>query len=69
MTFDVSTIPEILFNWAEADRNHRGVVFAKSKVFRPERIGELVTALEELWIAERNADWTNRVYFLKKAVK
>lgn len=67
VTFDVSTIPEILFNWAEANHDHGGVVFANSKVFRPDRIGELVTALEELWLAEKNLDWSNRVVFLKKA--
>lgn len=66
VTFEVSTIPEVLSNWAETNRDHHGIIFASSKIFRTDRIGDLVTALEELWLAERNTDWTNRVVFLKR---
>jgi hypothetical protein len=65
VTYDRRTIPPLLKAWAEANRNHGGVIFVDEKTISPADIGALVHALAQLARETRNMDWTNRVSFLR----
>jgi hypothetical protein len=65
VTYDRRTIPPLLKAWAEANRNHGGVIFVDEKTISPADIGGLVRALAKLSRETRNLDWTNRVCFLR----
>lgn len=64
VTFDLRTIPVLLRTWSESDTAHGGIVFAHSRSFALDDIGGLVHALIDLWDAEGELDWTDRVVFL-----
>jgi hypothetical protein len=66
VTFDQSSIPGILKNWAEQGIAHGGVVLIDNRTYRQNDIGGLVKALENLWKLDHGVDWTNRVSFLMK---
>ena len=66
VTYDRRTIPPLLKIWAEAGKDHGGVVFVDEKTISPADIGALVTALKELAVETAGWDWTNRVCFLKR---
>jgi len=65
-TYDRRTIPPLLKTWAEAARNHGGVIFVDEKTISPANIGGLVLALDALAQEAGAWDWTNRVCFLQK---
>jgi len=67
VTYDRSTIPPLLKIWAEAGREHGGVIFVDEKTIAPSDIGGLVRALHELAREHGKADWTNAVWFLRRA--
>ena len=64
VTYDRRTIPLLLKAWAEADRDHGGVIFVDEKTISPADIGGLVRALTKLAKENGNLGWTNRVCFL-----
>ena len=66
VSYDQRTIRPLLKDWAEQAIDHAGVVFVDTKTIAPQDIGALVGALSQLWKEERQADWTNRVVFLRK---
>jgi hypothetical protein len=65
-TYDRRTIPPLLKQWAEAERQHGGVIFIDEKTISPADIGGLARALAEL-VKETGAwDWADRVVFLRR---
>jgi hypothetical protein len=64
VTYDLQTIPSILKTWSEQNKAHGGIVFIDEKTLRPNDIGGLVLALEKLWLAEGDRDWTNVSVYL-----
>lgn len=66
VTYDRRTIPPLLKNWAEEEREHGGVVFVDEKTISPADIGGLVRALTRLSKETGRWDWTNRIYFLRR---
>lgn len=67
VSFDVSTIPNILSDWTVTGRSHSGVVFISHRTMMSSNVGAMVLALELLWKEERDSDWTNRVRFLQSS--
>jgi hypothetical protein len=66
VTYDRRTIPPLLKTWAEAGREHGGVVFIDEKTISPADIGGQVRALSNLVREAAKWDWTNRVCFLHR---
>lgn len=66
VTYDRSTIPRLLKNWAEEGRTHGGVIFIDEKTVSPADIGGLVRALSEIYRETAKWDWTDRVLFLRR---
>jgi hypothetical protein len=67
VTYDRRTIAPLLKGWAESGTDHGGVVFVDDRTYAPNDIGGLVRGLEELWMAQKDLDWNNRVVFLIRA--
>ena len=67
ITYDRRTIPPLLKRWAEEGRQHGGVIFVDEKTIPPSDIGGLVRALGRLFKETRKWEWTDRIYFLRKA--
>ena len=67
VTYDRRTIPPLLKRWAEEGRQHGGVIFVDEKTIPPSDIGGLVRAIGRLLKETRKWDWTDRIYFLRKA--
>lgn len=66
VTYDRKTIPPLLKRWAEAGRNHGGVVFVDDKLIPASDLGGLIRALAGLAWESAQWDWTNRVGFLRR---
>jgi hypothetical protein len=66
VTYDRRTIPPLLKTWAEAGRQHGGVIFVDEKTLSPADIGGQVGALIQLLRETGKWDWTDRVYFLRR---
>jgi hypothetical protein len=66
VTYDLKTIPPLLKAWAEAGRDHGGVIFVDNKTIPSSDFGGLIHALQELWLAAGKSDWTNQVCFLRR---
>lgn len=66
VTYDRRTIPLLLKAWADAGRNHGGVIFVDDKTIRPSQLGALVRALAQLYRQAQGWDWQNRVCFLQQ---
>ena len=67
VTDDLRTIPDLLRQWAEAERPHDGVVFADENTVRPDQPGAVAAALAALTDEIGMADTTNLVRFLRPA--
>jgi hypothetical protein len=65
VTYDRRTIPPLLKGWAEAGRQHGGVIFVDEKTISPSDVGGLVRALFHLIGQTRTWDWTDRVCYLR----
>jgi len=65
VTYDRRTIPPLLKSWAEAGRDHVGVIFVDEKSISPADIGGLVRGLDTLVKEAGRWDWTNRICFLR----
>jgi hypothetical protein len=66
VTYDRRTIPLLLKTWAEAGRNHGGVIFVDEKTIPPSDIGGLVRAISKLSNEVATLDWTSRICFLHR---
>jgi hypothetical protein len=66
VTFDVSTIPDILSEMAATGADHSGVVFISRRTFVSSDVGGITASLQELWKAEHATDWRNRIWFLRR---
>jgi hypothetical protein len=66
VTYDRKTIPPLLKTWAEAGRDHGGVIFADEKTISPSDIGGLIRALQKLFQETARWNWTNRICFLRR---
>jgi|SRR5947199_7537490 len=65
-TFDRRTIPLLLKAWAEAGRDHGGVIFIDERTISPADIGGQVRALSNLVRECGKWDWNNRICFLQR---
>jgi hypothetical protein len=65
VTYDVTTIRPLVRDWTAAGLTHEGVIFVQEKTIRSQDFGRLVRAIEWLWDTEHQANWTNRVHFLR----
>ena len=65
VTYDQKTILPVLVQWGHIGTDHAGVVFIDDRSIASNNIGALVRALTLLWDSRVNADWTNRVEFLR----
>ena len=66
VTYDRRTIPPLLKSWAEAGRQHGGVILVDEKSISPADVGGLVYALAQLFRQAGKWDWTDRVVFLRR---
>lgn len=64
VSFDVSTIPNLLREFAEAGRRHAGVLLVSAKSFSPTDVGPLARAIESA--CDRYEDLGGRVLFLAR---
>ena len=69
VTYDRKTIPPVLKAWAEAGREHGGVIFVDEKTIAPSDRGGLVRALQKLVREVSKADLSNAVIFLRRENK
>ena len=66
VTYDRRTIPPLLKVWAEAGRDHGGIIFIDDKTISLADIGGQVRALSNLTKIAAKWDWTNRICFLQR---
>jgi hypothetical protein len=66
VTYDCKTVPLLLKVWAEAGRDHRGVIFVDNTTIPSSDFGGLIRALRLLCQESADWDWTNRVCFLRR---
>lgn len=66
VTFDVSTIPPILQEWAESDRSHHGVVFIDERTIASNDFGAIARSLVRLHKMAGNEEWIDRITFIDK---
>ena len=66
VTYDRKTIPPLLKTWAEAGRDHGGIVFVDDKTIPSSDFGGLIRALQKLFQETAKWDWRNRVCFLRR---
>ena len=67
VTYDQATIIPLLRDWAEQGIAHSGVIFIDDRTIPQSNIGGIVRALVELWEAEKNSPWRDRVIYLTRA--
>ena len=67
VTYDQKTIPPLLSAWAATGEEHGGVLFVDNRTIAPSDIGALVLALIEQWDEGSGWDWTNRIWFVRRA--
>jgi Domain of unknown function (DUF5615) len=66
VTYDRKTIPPLLKMWAEAGRDHGGVIFVDDKTIPASNFGGLIRALQKLFQESAKWDWKNRICFLRR---
>ncbi len=67
VTFDVNTIPLLLVRLSNEAFVHGGIVFVHNATMRSNDCGSLVRAHIQLYDAEKETEWTDRLFFLPKA--
>jgi hypothetical protein len=68
VTYDRKTIPPLLKTWAEAGRDHGGVIFVDDKTIPSLDFGGLIRALQKLFQETSRWDWRNRICFLRRQI-
>ena len=66
VTYDRRTIPPLIKAWAEAGREHGGIIFIDEKTISPADMGGQVRALSSLVRKAGSWDWTDRICFLQR---
>ena len=66
VTYDLSTIPRYLREFAERAQPHAGVIFVDGKTIPSHDRGTIGRALARLWTRERDANWENRTCWLTR---
>ena len=64
VSYDVNTIPLLLMRLANEEFVHGGIVFVHNATIRSNDYGSLIRALIQLYDAEKEAEWKDRLYFL-----
>ena len=64
VTYDVNTIPLLLVRLANESFVHGGIIFVHNASIRSNDYGNLIRALIQLYDAEREAEWNDRLFFL-----
>lgn len=64
VTYDVNTIPLLLIHLANEGLTHSGITFVNNAAIRSNDYGGLVRALIQLYDAEKEADWQDRIFYL-----
>ena len=64
VSYDVNTIPLLLMRLANEAFVHGGIVFVHNATIRSNDYGSLIRALIQLYDAEKEAEWKDRLYFL-----
>jgi predicted nuclease of predicted toxin-antitoxin system len=67
VTYDQSTVPELLTSWAMQGGSHAGVILIDRRTIQPSDIGGLVRALRQEATKSRDLDWENRTIYLRRA--
>jgi hypothetical protein len=66
VTYDLTTMPQFLREFAEREQPHAGVIFIDGRTIAASDRGGIGRALARLWNRERNADWQNRTCWLTR---
>jgi uncharacterized protein DUF5615 len=66
VTYDQRTIPPLLKGWGEQGISHAGVVIVDERTIASHDFGGLIRALCQLWDAQGQWDWTDRVVYLTR---
>ncbi len=66
VTYDKSTIPDVISSLIAHGEEHSGVVFVDRRTIAPDNFGGLVRALAILWTNHQHDSWVNRTVFLKR---
>jgi hypothetical protein len=64
VSYDVNTIPLLLVRLANEAFIHGGIIFVHNASIRSNDYGRLVRALIQLYAAEKDAEWKDRLFFL-----
>ena len=64
VSYDVNTNPLLLMRLANEAFVHGGIVFVHNATIRSNDYGGLMRALIQLYDAEKEAEWKDRLYFL-----
>jgi predicted nuclease of predicted toxin-antitoxin system len=67
VTYDLRTIVPLLRDWAETQQHHAGVILVDDATIPSHHVGALLAALVQLWQAQGEEDWRDRVVFLQHA--
>ena len=65
VTYDLSTVPDLLNAWAEEGRYHAGVVLADVASVPPEQVGRVAKAIATLLKEIQGTETANLVRFLQ----
>lgn len=67
VTYDLATFTPLLKDWTEQAKNHCGVIFIDQKTIPQNDIGGLTKSLIQLYKAQSNQDWQNRIVYLSRS--
>lgn len=66
VTYDLRTISPLLKEWGEQGRPHGGVIFVDERTLAPSDFGGLARSRAQLWVAQNEWEWRDRVVFLQR---
>ncbi|HEX5164447.1 MAG TPA: hypothetical protein VFV93_03545 [Thermomicrobiales bacterium] len=64
VSYDVHTIPPLVQEWADAGRQHAGVIFITGRAAQINDVGAILRSLRTLLAEQGDEDWRNRVIYL-----
>jgi len=64
VSYDVNSIPLLLVRLANEAFVHAGIVFVHNATIRSNDYGSLMRALIQLYDAQKEAEWKDRLFFL-----
>ncbi len=67
VTYDLRTIPPLLWVWAAKGLSHQGVVFIDERTCRPQDFSAIADALIRIWDDMETFEWRDRVAFASRA--